>query len=162
VSKRQLFIDPGLGGTGWAFFTDGAFTNSGVLKPPSRESWQHQCHSLAGMLRGVIVACKAERVILEMPALWGGSATSYASATHHAKPGEPADLFKLTYLVGVLGDVAWQATSALPKLVHPEEWKGQLPKDAVKARIAKRLPDYDFGDHEADAVGMGLAERGLL
>jgi len=100
--------------------------------------------------------------VLEMPELWSGSAISNASATHKAKPGEPADLFKLVYLVGVLGAAALAAVGNLPVLATPAEWKGQLAKDMVTRRIQSALPGCAFRDHEWDAVGMGLSAQGKL
>lgn len=70
---------------------------------------------------------------------------------------------KLVFLVGGLGHVARRVSGVLPVFITPEEWKGQLPKKVVLARLAKAFgKDRKFRDHEADAVGMGLAAQGGL
>lgn len=169
---RVVCIDPGLGGTGWAFWArlghvepgDPALSpkETGVLRPPKGERWQNQCHSLAASVAGMLRGFNAGAVVLEMPEVWAGSATGMASATHSAKEGEPADLCKLLYLVGVLGAAVFGSGAGLPILISPKEWKGQLAKDAIARRIMAALPGASFRDHEWDAVGMGLAAQGQL
>lgn len=164
-----LFIDPGLKGTGWAFFpriyrkaakkTAGLPAQSGVLHAKDGGHWIARAEEIRSAFRGVLAAVRPQWVVIEQPMLWLGSATSQASATH-AKAGEPGDLFKLAFLVGLLSGVVRDATNANAVLVMPHEWKGQLAKDHVLERLA------DFGlkpkDHEADAMGMGLAAQGVL
>jgi Holliday junction resolvasome RuvABC endonuclease subunit len=163
---RVMFVDPGLGGTGWAFFAcisrgQGAQppVATGVIRGGEKEGWQSQCHSIGAMLCAQCLAGKIQTVVLEMPELWT-SATSHASATHKARAGEPADLFKLTYLVGVLA-ASVVSYVGLPVLIAPQTWKGQLPKEVVHERIKKAL-GIKYKEHEADAVGMGLAAQGQL
>ena len=169
--EGALFVDPGLGGTGWAYF-QGLVTKaeracvkrqdeSGVLKSAKSEregSWIGHAHDVESLFLGTLAACKPRVVVLEQPMLWSGSATSHASAS--TKGGEAGDLFKLSYLVGLLGSAAKASSGSLPILIMPHEWKGQLSKELVLERLA------EFGieakDHEADAIGMGIAAQGLL
>jgi len=168
--EKVVCIDPGLGGTGWALFPKLgrggndciAPADSGVLRPPKGERWQNQCHSLAAMVSGMLKATAAGAVVLEMPEVWACSSQGMASATHAAKAGEPADLCKLLYLVGVMAAAAYGTGAGLPILVCPREWKGQLAKDQVARRIMAAFPGASFRDHEWDAVGMGLAAQGRL
>lgn len=173
VIASALFVDPGLGGTGWAYFQnlnakakrDAASrpVNSGVIKIPAREyegSWLMHAALVSAAFQGVLTSHTPHVVVLEQPELWSGSATSHAATTAGAK-GEPGDLFKLTYLVGQFGLLTKQILGSLPVLIHPYEWKGQLSKDLVIERI-KALGIPEPKDHEADAVGMGLAAQGLL
>lgn len=168
-----LFVDPGLGGTGWAFFrmirtlfpkTVPPFKPecSGVIKIPKSEyvgSWLTHSSSVVSAFRGMLSAYKPKTVVLESPALWSGNATSHASAIS-GRDGEPGDLFKLAYLLGGLGLVVVEVTGDQPILVMPYEWKGQLPKEV----ILERLDSWGIKakDHEADAIGMGLAAQGSL
>jgi hypothetical protein len=168
-----LFVDPGLGGTGWAFFrmirtlfpkTAPPFKPecSGVLKIHKGEyegSWLQHSSCVIAAFRGLLSAYKPQTVVLESPALWSGNAISHASAIS-GKDGEPGDLFKLAYLLGGLGTAVADLTGNQPVLVMPYEWKGQLPKEV----ILERLDSWGIKakDHEADAIGMGLAAQGRL
>lgn len=53
-----------------------------------------------------------------------------------------------------------------PRLVGIANWKGQLPKTLVKKRIQKVLGkagvDLKLSEHAWDAIGIGLAARGML
>jgi hypothetical protein len=53
-----------------------------------------------------------------------------------------------------------------PRLVGIQNWKGQLPKQVVRERIQKVLgksgSDLEISEHEWDAIGIGLAARGML
>ena len=71
------------------------------------------------------------------------------------------DLFRLTYQVGVLADALDRVFERLPILLSPHEWKGQLDKKALAARIWRAL-ETKYRDHEADAVGIGLHIQGRL
>jgi len=164
VLERVLFVDPGLGGTGWAYFpwiqanatkkTLAAPTITGVLTAPTNEKWDNRAWSYCAQFAGIINSCEPETVVLEYPELFSGDAKSQASAAR-------GDLFKLTFLIGGLAQVAREATGKLPILVLPKEWKGQLPKPVVINRIKKQL-GIDCQDHEGDAVAMGLAAQGRL
>ena len=167
--ENVLFIDPGLGGTGWAFFglvvTDRGnhtqrgrpvtgYTESGVVRPKGRQ-WEGKVADVCAWFRGQLSARAANVVVFEMPEVWLGSATSAAAAGK-------GDLLKLAFLVGAMAETANVAGCRLPVLISPRDWKGQLPKDAVIRRIRRVIPDATTRDHEADAVGMGLAAQGLL
>lgn len=161
-----LFVDPGLGGTGWAYFdqlhTDGRGkrltrpAGSGVIRAPKNEQWDNRVWSYCSMFNGVLTATGAKLAVFEFPELFSGSSQSHASAAK-------GDLFKLTYLVGGLADRARERTGKLPILITPMDWKGQLPKDVVIDRIKDAYgEDYKVRDHEGDAIGMGLSAQGRL
>lgn len=168
---RVMFVDPGLQGTGWAFFNritayrppqvrrdayvDGVgYEDSGVYFCKGRQ-WEGRSADICAWFRGVINAYSPRIVVIEMPSAWSGSAISMSSVAS-------GDLFKLTYLVGGLGQVVIDCGCRLPVLIKPAEWKGQLPKNVVIKRIRARIPRLKPSDHEADAIGMGLSAQGLL
>lgn len=73
------------------------------------------------------------------------------------------DFCKLAMIAG------WEIATLLqlgitPRLVGIQNWKGQLPKSVVKDRIQEILgdPDLKISEHEWDAIGIGLAARGML
>ena len=172
-----MCIDPGLGGTGWAFFPKfhsteatqklqmsnyipGAVppTKWGVIRGDRKTSWQAQVEDIHVQYTSIVYQCVQSvcgipHIIIEFPSFWTGSGKSYAAVT-----GEESSLGKLYYLIGALSTAG---PKAIPRLVSPEEWKGQLPKDVVIKRIKRYFPAGTvIKDHEADAIGMGLSLQG--
>jgi hypothetical protein len=90
---------------------------------------------------------------IEIPEFYSGSAVSHAASVK-------GDLVMLTSLSGMIlrvaWDCGWNATT-----VTPTEWKGQMNKKVLQARIGRILHQV-YRNHEADAVGMGLHMAGLL
>jgi Holliday junction resolvasome RuvABC endonuclease subunit len=170
--KDVLFVDPGIGGTGWAFFNqinpirggqngsniDGIYLidyrSSGVIKVKQNRQWPGKVADVCAEFEGLVQSLKPKIVVLEFPEIWSGNAASMQSA-------QRGDLFKLAYLIGGLGEIARRSGARMPVLVFPREWKGQLPKDIVIKRI-EHVMELKPKDHEADAIGMGLAAQGLL
>ena len=166
-----LLIDPGLKGTGYAFYrtivtsrprgtvlsADELGLYTGVFRPKGSKTWEGKVSDACAWLNGVVGGIKPRLVVIEYPELWTGSAVSMASAS-------TGKLFKLAYLVGGFGEVIRRLPcTRLPVLVTPPEWKGQLPKEVVIDRINKTIEGLDrIRDHEGDAIGMGVAAQGLL
>jgi hypothetical protein len=157
-----LFVDPGIKGTGWAFFQSIAPSTGpeayGVLHGKGEE-WVSRCHSLSQSFKRLLETFNPKQTVIEFPGLWL-SGVSMASASS-------GDLFKLAYLVGNFGELVTRIPRntqvPLPVLIAPQKWKGQLPKEVVIRRILAIWPHLkDIKNHEADAVGMGLAAQGGL
>jgi len=166
--KRGMFVDPGLGGTGWALFEWDTKSKkptppigTGVIRGPRGERWDNKVWSICRSFAGTVSAVHPVEVAFEMPEIWSGSAKSHASSTHKANKGEPSDLHKLIFLIGGLAEVAREKTNKIPILITVEDWKGQLPKKIVLKRL-KSAFGVDYKDHEGDAVGMGLSAQGGL
>lgn len=173
VFNDVLFIDPGITGTGFAFYptiitsrvrgikltanAEGENLYTGVYRPKGSEAWEGKVADACAWFNGLMGATKPNLVVIELPELWAGSATSLASASSDA-------LFKLTYLVGGFGEVIRRfPNSRLPLLIKAQDWKGQLPKEVVINRIKAVFTDLEkIRDHEGDAIGMGVAAQGLL
>ncbi len=162
---RVFFIDPGITGTGFAYFPElitqhgndekpNEPARTGAITPKKASQWQARVQDLCAWLDGLCSLLKPSIIVIEWPEVWGRSAKSMASATR-------GDLGKLFYLVGGLGEVARRTSPRLPVLISAREWKGQLSKKAVGMRIKRRL-NLEYQNHEEDAVGMGLAAQGLL
>ncbi len=156
---RILTVDPGLGGTGWAYW-DNFSSKVKPFIPPSnwgilncdKGSWQERSIKIAYQFRSVLIETGANYIIIEMPELWQ-TGKSMASATS-------GDLHKLIYLIGQLSIFSHNMHGA-PRLILPREWKGQLDKPTVIHRI-KKLLGLNINSHAADAVGMGLSLQGVL
>ena len=166
-----LFLDPGLGGTGFAFFPyldeeeHQPPTDTGVIRGKG-DTWEARCCDVADKL---VDHYQAEEdrstvswIVMEFPEQWQGNVKSLASANSGA-------LSKLTFLCGVIAGafiVEPDCSDVSPGqivLMAPMRWKGQLPKNVVIDRIGEAWPAYASPrDHEADAIGMGLAAQGGL
>jgi len=163
--SRTLFIDPGIEGTGYALF-DYYYTKAEKAMPPIKtgsfrprnkdnEHWQRNCEELWSWFGGMLTAMQPSIIVLESQGVWSESAKSMASATR-------GDIMKLTYLTGGMAHCCFKELLETPVLVAPRVWKGQLPKKVVISRLNKHFPTLSFKNHEADAVGMGVAAQGLL
>lgn len=162
---RAVCVDPGLGGTGLAFWKvlakpqigrPPAPIDTAVLRATGKKEWTERVADIGDNFWVVIKEWKVLSCVFEFQSLWTDSATSMASAAD-------GDLFKLTYLTGYLARVFQEFTghSNTSYLVKPGEWKGQLSKGAIDRRI-KRAIGMQYGNHIADAVGIGLQVMGVL
>jgi hypothetical protein len=166
-----LCVDPGLDGTGLAWWRT-LVARRGPARPPSWTavirstaggSWEDRAEEITGKAlwrlgKALRADDRAALVVIETPRLWGGSATSYASAAK-------GDLFKLAFLAGSLAHALRRKPLEAGALdaITPGQWKGQLSKKLVDARIRRALgPGARYPNHAADAVGMGLALQGVL
>ncbi|MBW7989995.1 MAG: hypothetical protein FVQ84_08275 [Planctomycetes bacterium] len=161
--NRVIFVDPGLGGTGWAYWEEVCNvphfptrpSETGVIKGNNKSGWENKSSEINSQFAGVLNNLNVERVCIEWPAIFN-TGLSHASASR-------GDLFKLVYVIGGLGEVSQTVTNRKPLLFSPSDWKGQLPKEVVIRRIKKIFPMMlRIRNHEGDAIGMGLAAQGAL
>jgi hypothetical protein len=159
-AKNVICLDPGLEGTGFAYFHNlyGKATKTSLQKPRDSGVWRagkYEWKTKAVLLwKQFNYYCShhhVEKLVMEFPELWLVNSKSVASAT-------TGDLFKLAYLIGGFAN---NFLDAKVFLLAPKEWKGQLPKQIIH----NRLTDLGFPplrEHEADAVGIGIALQGGL
>ena len=157
AGSRVLFIDPGIEGTGVAFFPLLQY------RPPERTfaregrqyggTWQRKAHYLAGWVKECIAEARPDNVVIEFP-------VTFQSAKSHAAIAN-GSLFKLVFLIGLYDAEVIKTTWGTARLVGADVWKGQLPKNVVDARI-KLAWGREYPEHVSDAVGMGLAATGNL
>ncbi len=157
VTGETLFIDPGIMGTGFAYFKNiqkhiGSEVEApfiyGVLKSKEKD-WHDKAHEISSQFEAFLRRRRTQgNVVIEFPEL-------YASAKSHASAAQ-GDLFKLTYLIGLL------SYPKKPILVTPREWKGQLPKERVITIIKHLAPEVKISNHSADAIGMGFSAQGYF
>lgn len=165
LKGNWLFLDPGLGGTGFAIF-------NGIgdeVVPPARwgvlrvqqvnaqNPLPEKLHDLTIALNKVLLdASQVNEVLIEFPEMWGGSATSLTA-------GLKGDLIKLATVVGGLTTAAhWRGVRV--HYITPAQWKGQLTKEHVTDRVVRAWGQEmrKVPNHAMDAVGMGLALQGGL
>lgn len=94
---------------------------------------------------------KITEVYIEFPGLWGNSAKSYSSSAK-------GDTFMLAGLCGFLACFFKLKNKNIHVIfISPQQWKGQLPKDALKRRLKIRLKTLQTDlEHELDAIGIAL------
>ena len=160
LKQYRLTIDAGLTGTGiaiweesrWNLLTVPAFTE--CFRPRTTEDETVRLGFIVNSLRAVTqLIGEPRRVYVERPDYfqsYKGQVTASAGSlvTLSLTAGAIAGLF--------LDSLTW---------VSVNEWKGQLPKHVVKDRIKQKLglKDLEYPtDHEWDAVGIGLYEKGFM
>ncbi len=167
--ENIMFIDPGLGGTGWAFYsilpTNGKRNpqcphSSGSFKPKGSADWQTKAEAIWSWFEGHLATFQINALVMEAPEAWLTDSTGLASV-------QRGDVFKLMYLIGGLADIARRRGIRVPIILAPREWKGQLPKAVTEKRVRKAFSQSEWApqtktSHEMDAVGMGLAAQGAL
>ncbi len=158
--RNIAFLDPGLTGSGIALWYD---LQVGAATPPVRRealsfrsgTMHTRAIKYTQAVRNFLARYLPDSLVIEFPTAWPGSAKSYTSI-------QRGDLFKLTYLVGMIAGVAqWKSPCLEIAFVTPARWKGQLDKLKVRKRIYRALRD-DYPNHVEDAVGMGLSAAGVL
>ena len=161
--SKVLTVDPGIGGTGWAYWLEISRTGDRNVTTPFLSDAKTPRRGRTGFdaavdmwswFNGVIDILRPEITVMEFPELWSSSGLSQGSAAK-------GDLFKLTYLIGGFGKIVSTRTGKAPVLVLPAGWKGQLPKKVINARIKLSL-GKKYKNHESDAVGIGLCLQGAL
>lgn len=157
--QSLLAIDPGLQGTGLALWQRGRLRATTVITVRGRsEDWLTRCESI---VKAVAVWTRENddpladqrRVVCEMMEHHGSARSSMIWRS--------GDLQRTLVLVGMLARWGSANRKALVELVPPSEWKGQLPKHIVEARICKRLgrervQQLGIRTHAFDAVGIGM------
>ncbi len=166
---RVIFVDPGLGGTGIAWWEEIERMPAGkkyikpdytkaLTVPAKYKHWQQRCEWYWKEFNDFCESYDPEVIVMEFQDLWTNSDTSMAA-------GKKGDIFKLSFLTGgfirtyVKEAERQYARAGLWYLTLPGDWKGQLSKVAVDRRI-KRLIGKTYPNHVSDAVGMGLAYQG--
>lgn len=151
-----LAIDPGIRGTGAAIFDGSTLIRVAYVVNPFAAG--NQAGEAAAMGRAVVEwAGAVDVVVTEWPRVYATRIRAGQSS------GDPNDLLALA---GVDAAVA-VLVGARSASYCPSEWKGQLPKDVMGARILSRLTAAEqslvmavtpaYKRHNAvDAIGVGL------
>lgn len=165
-----LAIDPGLRGVGLAKFSDGLLYWAGYIRNPDKKgrgpaAWDAMLREAANFVDDVATAGLVELAV-ELPRVYPKMKT------------DPNDLIDLA---GVLGCLVANCYSQKPAgykfnpvkitTYAPSDWKGQVPKDIMNARVWAKLSDDEKSsvqrvgakDHNTlDAIGIGLKALGRL
>lgn len=168
-SRRYLLsIDPGLTATGVAFwwsdeweekcppFQVGSFSSSkGDWLTRALHIYSQIYSTTCGL--GVGIQGKAcVGICCEMP--------FYHNTTAGQMVAGAGSLTKLAHLVGLFQALAHLHSCPFYP-VQVRDWKGQLPKEVCASRIRSKLGDHvteGLNEHEIDAIGIGLYEKGFF
>jgi len=156
----MICIDPGLRGCGVAYFNAASkqLVRAEYVKNPITEGRGPKAH--CSMARAIAdQTFLSHDIVLEFPRIYPGVR------------GE--DMNDLLDLAGVDGAIAALLCSATHTIRHlfPSDWKGQVPKAKMNARVLKQLSLLERDnivtagskDHNTlDAVGIGLYVLGRL
>jgi len=159
---RLFSIDPGLGGTGWAYWLDGHLMEIGIVHDKAKDD------TLAARCRGIV-----NQLYVAMPTPLGASHMFIEMPQHMANAkgiaAQAGAVYKLAFLVGYIAHAFMSGRMYHSEVivVTPMEWKGQLPKDVVQRRVEQRLgrsvcQELNIRSHAWDAVGLGLWANGRL
>jgi Holliday junction resolvasome RuvABC endonuclease subunit len=142
----MISIDPGMH-TGWAYWEDGELADYGQYSI-KHDDLGKDLHALFQDISMLFARLKPDRILVEFPNMWAGSAVSAAASAS-------GDLLKLAAMVGGIMALGHEIGSTV-SIVLPAKWKGQLDKDAVKVRVKRSLGIDEKSSHMNDAIGIGL------
>lgn len=159
---NHISIDPGIAGTGiaiwsrkdWDFNVPPLYVTN--LMPQDHLDWVLNSERHVKRLKAILEEWNVITGTIEFPQY-------FQSATGHAATAD-GKIYKLACLVGAFMGCIWDFGGGIePVLVN--EWKGQLSKDAVIARIKRKCPEicnvsYPIESHSWDAVGIGMWAKG--
>lgn len=157
---RMFSLDPGLGGTGWAYWGEGRLQEVGIVHDKAKDdTLAARCGGIVGQLQGRMPSASTAfgpvTLFIEMP---------QAMSNAKGLAAQAGSVYKLAFLVGYIAS-AFHKYDVIT--VTPMEWKGQLPKDVVQRRIIRILGvrpcvKLNIRSHAWDAVGLGLWALGRL
>lgn len=143
-ATKLLAVDPGLSGTGWAFFESGRPAEVGTIRTKCK--WPESLTDIAQQLVILVGGIHTHERCIEFPSFMSGTAKSAMVAAR-------GDLVKLTMLAGAIAVALAPAT-----LVPVNTWKGNLSKPLCESRVSRVIGGNGLAlsSHEWDAIGIGL------
>jgi len=142
-------IDPGISGTGIAFFQGRELIEAYNMYSKA-VTWEERALDITDQIDNAIDD-SCHPILIEFPEPMKGSAKTIASR-------DKGDTLKLACFVGmVMGRLGMDID-----LVKPSRWKGQLSKQVVQQRVGEWLEGTNYigideiVSHSWDAIGIGL------
>lgn len=145
-----MAVDPSINYCGYAVYSGKKLISCGIIKTKTADKketlkdFSSKTWYIVEELKKIKKKNEVEFVVLEIPEYWGAS--GYIAR-------ESGSIFKLVFLCGVIcGSFKGTITYT------PSQWKKQLPKEVVRNRLVKAMPNVDFSKlrHDiVDAIGIG-------
>ena len=160
-------IDPGIRHVGVALFAGELLIRAALVRSPcTRGNGAAECLAVAWEVAAWVSRAEAgvDHVGVEWPRIY----------TVEKSKGDPNDLLALVGVGTAIGALLAVDHELLPDAVtsvHPDEWKGQVPKATMTRRILDRLSPAEraliedagtLTHNVVDAVGIGLHTLGRL
>lgn len=141
---KLLSVDPGLNGTGWAFFENSRPAEVGTIR--TKVKWPESLTDIAQQVLILVGGLYVDERCIEYPSFMSGTAKSTMVASR-------GDLVKLTMLAGAIA-----VALAPSRLVPVNDWKGNMSKAMCETRVSRVIGGSGLGlnSHEWDAIGIGL------
>jgi hypothetical protein len=164
-------IDPGIRGTGVAFFHKGNLVSTRNITPPIADDWRDATLTVVNKIHEYIeVQLKSvnSKLLFSIMCEW----PHYMEHAAGIAANTQGDILKLAYFIGALEHSMDQWGTVDNKnavsfdLVEVRTWKGQLAKAEVINRIKARLPAETLTQvkptsHSWDAIGIGMYTLGI-
>jgi hypothetical protein len=156
-----LSVDPGLRHCGVALFGDQQLRWAALIKSPEKTvrgpaAWLAMAKAVLARLLNLP---KPDVLVVEVPQVY----------SWRGQKGDQADLIELAGVDGALVGTIEHKTGIS---YLPRQWKGQVPKEVMNARVEAKLSEVEKGRIEAcapslrhnvlDGVGIGLKYLGRL
>lgn len=143
---ETLSIDPGKRSIAWALWVHGWLKGCGYLSHKEAEWFSETKRMFFGLMSRLGTPDVA---VVELPRIYPKDRSK-----------RPNDCIDLSAITGLCGTYSKEKSV----LVHPQEWKGQLPKNVSRSRIMRVLNPAEKTIAEAfvdnhnvmDAIGIGL------
>lgn len=160
--QGRLSVDPGLSGTGWAFWRESEWSK---CVPPEAtgvehaggDEWHVRTFRIVNAVCSRVSAFEVSHVYIEWAQFYDDPGGHMAAAR--------GDLNKLVFITAALASALHFDIGAKFVPVPVREWKGQLPKRVCNHRIKELLGEQacsNFKTHAWDAVGVGLFKKGFF
>lgn len=148
-----ISIDPGITGTGLAIwdYPTKTIKHTEVITVPSRDnkiSWEIRSELVLRQCWSVFESYRPQIIYCERP-------TYFATTEKGLKSAGDKAFEKLVFFTGSLWGLAI-TQNIMWNFIEIQDWKGQMSKEIVIARLDKKFPNNTFKTHVYDAVGIGL------
>ena len=159
--RSILAIDPGLRGSGVAYFEDGHLVRAGYVKSPEKVRTGAPAWFAMSDAIDAWAPTNPGLIVIEQQRLRPGK-----------EKGNPQNMMELQGVVGTV--LGYYHRNTITEAWYPEQWKGSVKKEVMTARILHRLTLEEFQILDAvkcaeslkhnviDAIGIGLFHLGRL
>lgn len=164
--ERWLSVDPGIKGTGVAFWSKDEFKNVITITPDDREAdWLLRARSVADIFSYEVTRFEPEIIYIEEPFVSLRSGKTLAAAASNS-------VTKLCIAAGCLIGIADSIIDDITvELISPKVWKGQLSDEMLERRLlawseknikhgGEKLREYlqydAISEHAKDSAAIGL------
>ena len=115
------------------------------VKSRAKDHWLTRSEYIVEELVMFCIMKTPEIVVIEMPYVYGGGKGAAARNSNAIQ--------KLGHMAGMIHGCLLQAGLCV-QMITPQEWKGNLPKEATQKRVKKTF-NVELEEDVMDAIGLG-------